>query len=181
VRDEGRLVLGLSGRIAAGKSTITSALADALSWPTASFGGFVRAQAALRDLPGDRHTLQAVGEELISTLGWTEFCERTLAHAGLTATSVPCIVEGIRHVPALETLRAVFDRPVYLVHVETSEAERTRRLRREGVSSEQAMRWYEHSTERDVRDALPALADLSVTAEDSSDAAIDEILAWLSA
>jgi cytidylate kinase len=181
VRDEGKLVLGLSGRIAAGKSTITSALAEALAWPTASFGAFVRAQAAHRDLPADRDTLQAVGEELIGALGWPEFCECTLAHAGLTTVSVPCIVEGIRHVPALETLRAMFERPVYLVYLEASEAERTRRLQREGVSSEQAMTWSEHSTEHDVRDALPALADLSVTAEGTSDAAIDEILAWLSA
>lgn len=181
MRDEGKLVLGFSGRIRSGKSTVTSATAQALGWPTASFGDFVRGEAARRQLPVDRDALQTVGEELISTLGWPEFCELTLAQAGLTRKSVPCIIEGIRHVPALETLRAMFEPvPVYLVHVQTSEVERERRLRREGVSSERAAAWSEHSTERDVRDALPGLADLCVTAEDSPDTAVDEILAWLS-
>lgn len=181
MRDGGKLVLGFSGRIRAGKSTVTSATAQALGWPTASFGDYVRAEATQRHLPGDREALQTVGEELISTLGWPEFCERTLAHAGLTRTSVPCIIEGIRHVTALETLRAMFEPVrVYLIHVQTSEHERERRLRREGVSREQAAVWSQHSTERDVQDALPSSADLRVTLEDTPDTAVGEISAWLS-
>lgn len=181
MRDDGKLVLGLSGRIRAGKSTLTSALAQRLGWPTASFGHFVRSQAIRRQIGEDRDTLQALGEELISTLGWHEFCERMLGHAGLSPSTEPCIIEGIRHVEALQTLRGIFSPwPVYLVHVQTSEPQREVRLQRDGISPEQAAKWSQHSTERDVLDALPALADLSVASDGSPDGAVEQVLSWLS-
>lgn len=109
MRDDGRLVIALSGRTKAGKSTIAEALALRLHWPCASFGGYVRAEAHRTNRPDDRESLQELGADLIARLGWEGFCRGTLAHAGLDGSSAPCIVEGVRHLDALDMLRHFFE------------------------------------------------------------------------
>jgi len=48
VRDRDAHVVGVTGGIAAGKSTVAAALADALGWPTVSTDGFIKADAGDR-------------------------------------------------------------------------------------------------------------------------------------
>jgi dephospho-CoA kinase len=171
------LVLCLSGRIAAGKSTLSRQLHERLGWPTASFGEYVRSEASRRGLGSQRETLQNLGAELIEAHGWQEFCRRTLAHASVSTDDAPVLVEGVRHAPALAALRILYaPTPVRLVHVLSSEEQRQARLRDRGVSRLRADAWTAHSTEHDVAVRLPELADLAVSADDS---AVDVVLAWL--
>jgi chloramphenicol 3-O-phosphotransferase len=182
MRDDGRLVIALSGRTKAGKSTIAHALAERLGWPWASFGEYVRAEARRTGRPDDRETLQELGAGLITSLGYEEFCRRALAHAGLDGDSVPCIVEGVRHLDVLGSLRNSFDPfPVYLVHVEVADEERDRRLSAEGIDRERGAAWEQHSTERDVAAALPASADLAVHVGPTPESSVATIVAWLEA
>lgn len=182
MRDDGRLVIALSGRTKAGKSTIAYALAEQLGWSSASFGDYVRDQARRANQPEDREALQELGAELIARLGWDEFCRRTLAHAGIEEPSTPCIVEGVRHLDALDALRRVFEPfPVYLVHLDVANEERDRRLASEGVSAERGAAWERHSTERDVAQALPDRADLRVPVGETPEQPVAAIIDWLKA
>ena len=47
-RERGASVVGITGGIAVGKSTVAAAVADALGWPTVSTDGFIRADAGNR-------------------------------------------------------------------------------------------------------------------------------------
>jgi adenylate kinase family enzyme len=179
--DAKQVVIGLSGRTRSGKSTIAAALVERLGWPNASFGDFVRAEAATRGIGEEREGLQELGEALIAELGWPEFCTRTLRHSGLDGSSVPCIVDGVRHVDALTTLRRVFQPvPVLLVHLEVPDELRDARLAVDGISEVQGRKWEEHSTERDVAKLLPEMADLKLPASgDDPSATVDAIETWL--
>jgi len=173
-------VLAISGRIGAGKSSLAAELHKLLGWPRASFGEFVRAEANRRQLVESRENLQDLGAELITTLGWPEFCARTLAAVGLGANSVPCVVEGVRHVDALTALRDFFAPvPVYLVHVEVPDEQRAQRMASEGIDSRQAEGWAQHSTERDVAHALPAAADVRVATAGTVEEAVRVVSDWL--
>lgn len=180
MRDDGRLVVALSGRTKAGKSTIARALGERLHWPCASFGDYVREEARSTGRGDAREDLHELGTELIATLGWEEFFRRTLAQAGLDKDSVPCIVEGIRHLDALTTLHALFlPVPVYLVHLDVPDKERERRFQAEGIASQRAAGWDQHSTERDVAEALPARAELRVSVSESPAPSVNAIVDWL--
>ncbi len=180
MRADGRLVLALSGRTKAGKSTIARALGERLGWPWASFGDYVREAARRTSRTDTREGLQELGRELIADLGWKEFCRRTLAHGGLYGDSVPCIVEGVRHLNALTTLRDLFlPAPVYLVHLDVADEARDQRLETEGIPAHRGAEWEQHSTERDVHDTLPARAQLRVSVDQSPEPSVSVIIDWL--
>jgi hypothetical protein len=174
-------VIALSGRINAGKSTIARALSDQLEWPLASFGDYVRSEAERLGRSQDRENLQELGSELIHRLGWEAFCRETLGASGLSASSRPCVVEGIRHIDALETLRKIFHpTPVHLVHIDLPPPERTRRFAAVGVDEGVGDQWEDHSTESDVARALPAEASLRIESEQAPERPVAKIVAWLS-
>lgn len=180
IPDQQTCVLALSGRTKSGKSSIADLLKEELDWPCASFGDYVRSVAEQKDMPTTRESLQDLGAELIVTLGWESFCMHMLNHSGLDARSAPCIIEGVRHLDALHTLRKLFSPvSVHLVHLEVSDEERDRRLQAEGISSDRGAAWESHSTERDVAEALPALADLVLPITSSPDATVGAVLEWL--
>lgn len=171
------MVLAISGHIAAGKSQLAKALAELLMWPRASFGDYIRAQARDRNLGSEREALQQLGDELIGELGWPEFCRRTLVYAELDLNQTPCIIEGIRHIEALKTLRRLFAPvPVRLIHVTAPLEIRVARLSSAGVGVARAHAWELHSTESDAREILPSAADLIVS---SDDYAAMTVLAWV--
>jgi len=108
----GPLILAFSGGIGSGKSTLSSGVAEALEWPRVSFGRYVRAVALDRGLDAEsREVLQEVGESLI-TAGWVPFCRAVLTQADWRPER-SLVVDGIRHVEALQTLRALAAPSVY--------------------------------------------------------------------
>lgn len=71
--------------------------------------------------------------------------------------------------------------PIYLVHLEVADQERDRRLTAEGVDPERGAAWEQHSTERDVAEALPAHSDLRVHVGQTPESSVAAIVAWLEA
>jgi type I pantothenate kinase len=59
-RERGASVIGITGGIAVGKSTVAAAVADALGWPTVSTDGFIRADAGNRKGYADSYDAAAV-------------------------------------------------------------------------------------------------------------------------
>jgi cytidylate kinase len=159
------LVVAFAGRIGAGKSSVSAAFAQELGWKFASFGAFVRRTATERGMDLSRESLQTVGAEL-EAKDAAKFCRAVLDDAGWNAFE-PAVVEGIRHVRILDTLKGqVAPQPVFLVYLEAPEELRRNRLQERGAQEAHCLERAEtHSTERDVVTELPQLADLVLSTE----------------
>src|SRR5437763_1046014 len=100
------LLLCLAGEIASGKSTLANGLVAAR--PNAArvgLGDVARRRLADACLELRRPNLQDMGERLVAE-GWPEFV--ALVAAEVKADPEALIVDGIRHVAALDALRAQF-------------------------------------------------------------------------
>lgn len=176
-----RHVVAIAGRTRAGKTTLATALAAELGWPAASFSSYVRAEAGRRGIAEERRPLQDLGASMIETMGPRAFVAGMLDAARLTiAADAPLLVEGVRHLVVLEALREIAAPiPADLVFLDVSDAERNRRLAAEGVSAAEGAEWEQHSTERDVVNRLPSVADLLVDADAPRDFVAKTVLTWL--
>lgn len=121
----------LAGGIASGKTTVAQALTT--TYPNSavrSFGDVVRKHARKTGLGLDRGALQAAGLQLIAA-GWPNFVDELLAD--LTPAATILIVDGIRHVEAVDELRRHFPRAqVRLVFLVTNEQDLSRRMAERG-------------------------------------------------
>jgi len=144
------IVIAFAGQIGSGKSTISIALAEALGLSRASFGDHVRSVAKQRGLTQDRKMLQIIGSELIKN-GWGPFCKAVLSQAGWKRGD-SIIVDGIRHIEAIETLRQM-TAPLKFVQIFISieEEDRKSRLMSKGIMDKKGKSIIEsHSTEAQV-------------------------------
>lgn len=111
------IVIGLSGFRGSGKSTVAGSLVEEFGAEKRSFGDCVRREAVVRLLPTDVPSLQALGAELIGTWGWERFCREAL---GPVDANSLVVIEGIRHVEALDTLTKIVEPSRFvLVFVDT--------------------------------------------------------------
>ena len=174
-----RSVIGFSGRIKSGKTTISQAVATALSFPRASFGDYVREEAKRRELdPDSRSILQDLGETLIAQ-GWSQFCRDVLATVAWQPGS-PLVVDGIRHAEAVRELTLIAaPLPFVLVHVAIDEQVRTDRLEDQHLR-ELAIAEL-HSTEADARNILPMMADLVVSSAIPLEDSVQEVVEFVQA
>jgi cytidylate kinase len=158
-------IIAFAGRMGAGKSSVSAAVAADLKWKFASFGGFVRKTATSRGIEHTRESLQAIGEELEASDA-AAFCQSVL-HDAAWHPGESAVVEGIRHVRIWETLKnLVAPQPIFLVYLDASEELRRNRLQERGAQEANYLAQAEaHSTERDVIAELPQLADLVLSTE----------------
>ena len=170
-------VIGFSGQIGSGKSTLSRAVAEELQWPCVSFGGCIRAIALSRGLELRREILQDLGAALVKS-DPEKLCKLVLADANVELGQ-PFVIEGIRHVEILRILRGiVLPLELHLVFVTVAKGLRSERLRRRdryypsGISER-------HSTERDVESSLKSLSSCVIENNQSIDVATHLILAEL--
>lgn len=161
------ICIGVSAKLGGGKTTLANALAKLLTCNVASFGEYVRGVATSRGISHEREDLQKLGKGLIHELGFDEFTANVLAAAGWSA-NLPLVVEGIRHVDAVESVRrAASGTEFFLVYIDAEEDQRLTRIEaRDLATHERIKRWDSHSTEREV-EALRELADFVVTSSGS--------------
>jgi dephospho-CoA kinase len=154
-------VVGFSGGIASGKSSLSTAVSRATGWPRTSFGAYVRTVAAHRGLEPTRENFQAIGEELIEADA-RDFCKNVLARAPWSPGD-PLVIDGIRHLEVADLLAGMV-RPTdfVLIFVELPRAEREARLKNRDGESRPLERFEHHSTEAQIFD-LRARADLLLT------------------
>jgi dephospho-CoA kinase len=155
------LVLGFSGRIGSGKTTISTAVAEYLGIPRVSFGDYTRAMARYLGIDDShRETLQDIGAFLMR---YPEaLCRKVLEQAAYEAGQ-PLILDGIRHPRVVDEIRKlVAPAQLVLVYIGTAEAELARR--HELRSDQDELRQLEqHATEFHVLNSLPRLADVYVS------------------
>jgi dephospho-CoA kinase len=153
------VVLGLSGKIASGKSTVAISFAQAVGLPHVSFGDYIRAVARQQGREESREVLQEIGAQLIEN-EIEGFCQAVLAQAEWQPGQ-SLVVDGIRHVEVQSVLRRlVAPSNLILVYIAVDEQTRKARLREEGIiTEEQEERIEAHSTEKQVITVLPFIAD----------------------
>lgn len=165
-------VICFSSRIGAGKSTLSTSVANSLGWPHSSFGAYVRGVADKRGAGHSREVLQQIGEELVSTN-----LERfTRAVISGVAWQEGCVVDGIRHMRVLDTLKSIVSPlPTFLVFIGVDEPVRRQRLRERGLTEEEIDAADEHETEGQVRTVIEEQADLRVNGLLEIRALVDQV------
>ncbi len=150
-------VICFSSRIGAGKSTLATSLATSLGWPHTSFGDYVRGVADQRGTGQSREVLQQIGEELVST----NLEPFTRAVISRVAWQQGCVVDGIRHMQVLRTLKKIVSPLLtFLVFIDIDESVRRQRLRQRGMTEDEIDAADRHETEAQVRDLLKQQADI---------------------
>lgn len=173
------VILAFAGPIGAGKSSVSAEVARYLGCSRASFGDYVRRQAFRRGLDvTSREVLQSVGEALIDE-GVTGFCRAVLLEAGW-APGQPLVIDGIRHVAVLDTLKALVEPcEVLLIYLSVEEKIQLARLRRKGIEGDRVQRVMQHTTEADVGERLRMRATYTVQSSGSASSVARRIVAWL--
>ncbi len=162
-------VVGVGGPIGAGKSVIGDELASIYAGARRSFGGAVRRRAEATGQPLDRGSLQELGDEIIATLGWDDFCGEVL---GETTDGAVVVVDGIRHDAAIDAFIAMVGKPRFrLVFVDAPRDERLARLiARDGITEAEFDAAESHPNERElslVRERADVLVDNTKTRQES--------------
>lgn len=173
------IVVAFSGPIGGGKTTVSKHVASSLGYLWVSFGEYIRKVATARGYSLTRETLQDLGTELI-TKGWLVFCGAVLSE--IAWQSAPgIVVDGVRHVEAIEALRDLIHPSSFLlVYVTLPEPIRLQRVhQRDSLSTEEFERAEEHPVESQITGALPSLADLCVDNTRSDEEVTQEVIAWI--
>lgn len=155
------IVIGFSGKIASGKSSISEVTADALNLPRVGFGDYVRHVVDYMGLdPTDRELLQQQGHLLAKYP--KPFCAKVLAQSNYQPGQ-PLVIDGIRHKHILDELRSqVEPAKLMLVYVNTEDSTIESRLRQQGYSHSRIETMEQDPTENQVPNVLRKLADLEV-------------------
>ncbi len=174
-------VICLSGRIGSGKTSVSIALAAARNAATASFGAFVRTVAIARGLDANRReVLQDLGANLITEHGHEWLCREVVAAANWKQDR-DLVVDGVRHVDVFDAIKRISaPTTTLLIYLQLeSEMELAVRTGSRGILPDARARLEQHSTEHDVIQALPSLADLVVSAEAPVERIVGAIDAFL--
>jgi len=173
------IVLGFSGRIKSGKSSVSYELARALAWPRVAFGDHLRLLAIKQNLPETRETLQELGAQMVEK-DCRGFCMELLKSINWKPGQ-HLIIDGIRHMSVLMTLRQmVYPAVLKLVYLDADDEILEKRHQASPCGSLRSFVQIEkHSTEKDVVIALREAAELRVDSTKSIVETVGLIIAWL--
>ena len=152
-------VVGLSGPIAAGKTTAARIL-ERMGFRYCRFSEIIAQALQARGAPVTRDTLQAFGEEAHGSRFGQRQLQNKLAEQVKQAPRV--VVDGLRHPEDRAFLRERWGIAALHVHVDASADLRSRRYTAEMIGAEDAFRRAEaHAVEQNVR-VMEDLADATM-------------------
>ena len=171
-------ILGFSGSIGSGKSTLSVELAGRINYKYASFGNYVRKIATrMGCIDPSRAQLQGIGETLVEN-GARKFCISVLQDAEWLQGE-GLIVDGIRHLDTLELISKICQpQKMFLIYITVDEGIRRERLISRGRDNELAST-LKHSTELQAKEILRSKADLVIDGSKKVDDNLQRIIAWL--
>lgn len=155
------IIIGFSGAIGSGKSTLSKMLAESLGWVRAGFGDYVRNEAQRQNLPERREILQEIGTHLVED--GDKFCSEVLAWVSWRPGD-NLVIDGIRHSSILGSLKRL-TKPSRMLLIYISIDEQTRLDRiviRDGDHGAGLKVFDQHSTEIEVSGSLKDFADIVV-------------------
>ena len=174
------LAVAVTGKIGAGKTTLTRALAERFRLRRVSFGELVTRQAVLRSVSTGRKSLQDVGQRLMADLGPKGMLEAAIEAAN-ARTAPALVIDGVRHV---DVYRALTERSAETILVFLDVNERERRVRwmlREASRSSTRASFDEvsrHPVEQEI-DSLKEFADVVVDSYVGCESAVSVVAAYL--
>ena len=184
------VVIGLSGQLGSGKSTIARGLARALHCDPASFGDYVRSLARRGEYHVDRRTLQDLGQDELDSRGPEQFCVDMLdQQVPAFGPGNRLVVDGVRHLAIAGALRELLQPSVFfLVYMSVDNRVRFNRITTRELSGGSGQSLWklvgeldQHRTELEVRQALRAHADLTLSATRPSSELVRAVLRFVSA
>src|SRR4051794_36648427 len=91
------LVVCFAGQIGSGKSSVSRRLGEALAWPRAAFGDYLRAELGrCGGAPESREQLQDLGQRLVDE-DPSRFCSSVMSSNGFKPGG-DLLLDGVRHV-----------------------------------------------------------------------------------
>jgi cytidylate kinase len=174
-------VLGLTGQIASGKSTLAKGLAATLGCERVSFGKYVR-ETAKRHYDDDRKTLQDLGQDLLEERGAEQFCVDIFdAQAGAFVPGQNLVVDGVRHEAVANALASlVYPSAFALIVLRVDQRTRQRRLElRDGEGVRDLREADKHQTELEVTRTLHRRAALTLVSTRPSGELVRAVREWL--
>jgi dephospho-CoA kinase len=173
------LVVAFTGKIGTGKTTITKSLAEALGWPRASFGDYVRKVVREQGLPETRYNLQRVGTKLLRSDA-RGFCNSVLSSCGWSPGQ-SLIIDGLRHAETIGIIRGIVEpASLKIVFVSVPDATRLKRLRERGEGNMGTVQDAErHSSEQQVNSVLRSSADLMIEGDKPVGTIIRQLAEWV--
>jgi dephospho-CoA kinase len=169
------LLLCFSGQIGSGKSSVSTAVAEAFGWRRTSFGDYLRDEVARSGGdPNDRGALQDFGQRRVDG-DPVAFCRDVLAAGGFQPGG-DFVIDGVRHARIFEILGDV-SAPTQAKLLFLS-AQDSARLQRVGAraDAEDFARASEHRVEAELREALPRLAAVVVDANQPLERVVSDCL-----
>lgn len=174
-------VLSFAAPIEAGKTTVSTRVAQRLSASRVSFGEYLRTVARTRGLTVTREILQELGEGFVSR-DVRSFCEDVLEQQPWEPGR-PLVIDGVRHVEVLDTLRELLaPAKSYLIYINVDRTTQTKRLKDDPLPHAKSLGELElHPTERQVRNRLPDRAALVLDGTQDPDESTRAVIEFLAA
>jgi cytidylate kinase len=172
------LLLCFSGQIGSGKSSVSTAVADALGWGRTGFGDYLRGEIARHGGdPDDRKALQDLGQARVDADA-AAFCRDVLTAGGFQPGD-DFVIDGIRHVNIFEILKQVGSpSDSRLLFLGAGEMTRSLRIKTRSDAAD-FIRASTHPVEADLRSALPDRADAVIDADQPMDRVVSDCLEWV--
>jgi cytidylate kinase len=172
------MILGFSGKIGSGKSTLSAEVANQLNWKHASFGLYVQKVALSKNIAPTRENLQNLGARLLSDNA-KKFCLSVVKESNW-AYGESLVIEGIRHEEVIEIIRDITKPDIFkLIFLKISDKNirKSRIANRDNTPINEA---DEHPTEKEVmNNTLLKRADLIVDAEKDISGLKNQIIQWI--
>ena len=173
------LVVCFAGQIGSGKTSVSRRLEEALGWPRAAFGEYLRAEVSLRGGdPESREQLQNLGQMLVDE-DPSQFCNSVMTSSGFEPGGY-LLLDAIRHV-AIQRIAAELARPseTRLIYLAASEDGRLERVASRADGARDFIRASAHRVETELQTSLPEIADIVIDSTAPLDEVVNECLSAL--
>jgi len=152
------IVIGISGRINSGKTTLSIELAKILACERVSFSDYIKKIAIENGMEITRTNLQNIGQNFVDS-NLDKFCKEVLAQKNWDCNHF-LIVEGIRHERVLLKIKELISPSrLFFVYIDATDEILLERDQKSGLNFNRTL-LEEHSTEIEVLDSLKKLSDL---------------------
>lgn len=151
-------IIGLVGPIRAGKTTISTYLAQRYGYRLASNSELLKAIAINLDINSDRSNLKRLGDAIFSVLG-----NETLARYRISKSEeFPIIVDGIRYIEEIQTYRQISSFKLLGVTAENQQRyERTIALAHQGKDSHLTLDAFNSLSIARSEESIPKLMQMA--------------------
>ena len=171
------MVIGFSGKIGSGKSTLSNSISKELNFKYCSFGDYIRKVAFNRGLENNRGNLQNLGLSLLQD-GANSFCSAVLKDINWNEGE-SLIIDGIRHVEIAMAIKDIVSPDLFSLVFLKIESD-SLRVKRNNISEDELKNIDAHPTESQVMDqTLLQFADIVIDANASISEQKGLVMSWI--